>query len=290
MKKVYTDSVIPYGTSIKERIYDALAGLNAGVTHLRLRMIVMLGIILLNTISLQAQNCPTSGTHSQNASENTYYPPTTASLAAGATSIALGAAGTGTNFGTTPIAVGDIVLIIQMQGAQINVPSDVTSGLYGANSSGKFSGFLSSNLYAGNMEFAVATTAVPIGGGSLTLSSGLTYSYKKAAFATDGQYTYQVIRVPSYYNIKLTGTITTPLWNGALGGVTVISAVNQLDLNSQTIDASAAGFRGGGGVSKSGAAGSLIDNYTMSTNNANGSKGEGIAGTPRYVNNNFVLQ
>ena len=27
----------------------------------------------------------------------------------------------------------------------------------------------------------------------------------------------------------------------------------------------------------------------MSTNNANGSKGEGIAGTPRYVNYNFTL-
>ncbi len=50
-----------------------------------------------------------------------------------------------------------------------------------------------------------------------------------------------------------------------------------------------AGFRGGGGVDKTGAAGSLTDEYTMSTNNANGSKGEGIAGTPRYVNYNFTL-
>ena len=42
-------------------------------------------------------------------------------------------------------------------------------------------------------------------------------------------------------------------------------------------------------LTKTGAAGSLTDNYTMSTNNANGSKGEGIAGTPRYVNFNFTL-
>jgi hypothetical protein len=269
----------------------ALAGLNAGVTYLRLRLGVMLGLILIfNTSSLKAQNCPTSGTHTQNAGENTYYPGTTASLAAGATSIALDAAGSGTDFGTTPIAVGDIVLVIQMQGAQINVPASSTSSLYGANYSGKSSGFLPSNLYAGNMEFAVATNAVPIGGGSLNLSAGLTYSYKNAAFGTDGQYTYQVIRVPSYYNIQLTSTITTPLWNGAVGGVTVISAVNQLDLNGQTINALGAGFRGGGGINKTGAAGSLSDNYTLSSTNANGSKGEGIAGTPRYMMNfNFTL-
>ena len=115
-------------------------------------------------------------------------------------------------------------------------------------SSGKSSGFLPSNLYAGNMEFAVATNAVPIGGGVLNLSAGLTYPYKKAAFGADGQYTYQVIRVPSFYNIQLTATITTPLWNGSVGGVTVISAVNQLDFNGQTINALGAGFRGGGGV------------------------------------------
>jgi len=290
MKNIYSGSVKPYGCSIKKRMTNALAGPIAGVSHLRLILSVISGFILIfNTTSLRAQNCPTSGTHIQNANENTYYPGSTASVAAGATSVTLGAAGSGTNFGTTPIAVGDIVLVIQMQGAQINVPASISSGLYGANSSGKFSGFLPSNLYAGNMEFAVATNAVPIGGGVLNLSAGLTYPYKKAAFGTDGQYTYQVIRVPSFYNIQLTATISTPLWNGAVGGVTVISAVNQLDLNGQTIDASAAGFRGGGGVSKTGAAGNLTDNYTMSTNNANGSKGEGIAGTPRYVNNNFAL-
>jgi hypothetical protein len=290
MKIVYTESVIPYGRSNKKRMTDAFAGLNAGVFHLRLSMIVMLGFILFfNTTSLNAQNCPTFGTHTQNASENTYYPATSASLAAGATSITLGAAGSGTNFGTTPIAIGDIIFIIQMQGSQFNLPATVTSTFYGANFSGKSSGFLPSNLYAGNMEFAVATNAVPIGGGVLNLSAGLTYPYKKAAFGTDGQYTYQVIRVPSFYNIQLTAAITTPLWNGAVGGVTVISAVNQLDFNGQIINALGAGFRGGGGIAKGGAAGSLSDEYTMSTNNANASKGEGIAGTPRFMNFNFTL-
>src|ERR1700759_2250436 len=161
MKNVYSESVIPYGTSLQKRMSDALAGLNAGATHLRLHLGVILGFVLIfNTTALKAQNCPTSGTHTQNASENTYFPATNASLAAGATSITLGAAGSGTNFGTTPIAIGDIVFIIQMQGAQINVPASISSGLYGANSSGKFSGFLPSNWYAGNIEVAVATNAI----------------------------------------------------------------------------------------------------------------------------------
>ena len=34
-----------------------------------------------------AQNCPTSGTHIQNSSENTYFPGTQANVAIGATSI-----------------------------------------------------------------------------------------------------------------------------------------------------------------------------------------------------------
>ena len=290
MKNVYSQSVNPYGKFRKERMSDALAGLIARVSQLRLIMAVSLGLILtLSSISLKAQNCPTSGTHTQNSNENTYYPGNTASLTAGSTSITLGAAGVGTNFGTSPIASGDIVLVIQMQGAKINVPATVTSSFYGANSNGKSAGFLPTNMLAGTMEFAVATNAVPLAGGVLNLSAGLNYTYANSVFATDGQYTYQVIRVPSFYDIQLTSTITTPQWNGRVGGVTVINAINQLDLNSQLINAVGAGFRGGGAVTKSGAAGTLLDNYTLATNNANGSKGEGIAGTPRYMNVNFVL-
>lgn len=234
-----------------------------------------------------SQNCPTSGTTNlSSTSNNTYYPGLSATLNSGATSISLGAAGTGTYFGSTPIAAGDILLLIQMQGAQINTSNSVS---YGANSSGGF-GFTSGSLFAGNMEFVIASNAVPLSGGTLNLTSGIVNSYANAAYGTYGQYTYQIIRVPSYYNIKLTGAINTPLWNGSTGGVVVISAINQLDFNGQTITAAGAGFRGGGGRSLSGASGySKNDFYSPASAAANGSKGEGIAGTPRYVNNNGVL-
>ncbi|HTQ26477.1 MAG TPA: T9SS type A sorting domain-containing protein, partial [Puia sp.] len=91
--------------------------------------------------------------------------------------------------------------------------------------------------------------------------------------------------VPTYYNITLSGTITTAQWNGSSGGVTVINAVNQLNMNSATVTALGMGFRGGGGVNYNGQAGAKKTDYmTLSTQTSNGSKGEGIAGTPRFIN------
>jgi hypothetical protein len=287
MKKVYIYPVNPYGKIIKK----TFAGLRAKATQLRGGMVVILAIsFLFSTIPLKAQNCPVSGTTVVSTNENTYYPGTQATVSAGATSITLGAIGAGPNFGSTPIAVGDIVLIIQMQGAQIVVPASKSNSLYGGNSAGLGSGMISTNLVAGTMEFAVATNAVPVGGGTLNISAGLTYAYSYAAFGATGQYTYQVIRVSTRFNIQLGATITAPFWNGSTGGVLVMSAVNQFDLNGQTINASGAGFRGGGGRQLSGQAGlNKTDYYGLSTNNAHGSKGEGVAGTPRYVYFNNAL-
>src|SRR5450432_2031986 len=289
MKNVYSNSVKHYGRIIRERISDAFVCLNAGTSLLRGSITVILGIsFILNTVSLKAQNCPTSGTTVVSTNENTYYPGT-ASVSIAGTTITLGAIGAGPNFGSTPIAVGDIVLVIQMQGSTIKVPA-VGSALYGGNISGYGAGFLSTNLAAGRMEFAVATNAVPVGGGALNIASGLTYAYTNSVFGANGQYTFQVIRVSTHYNIQLGATINTPLWNGSTGGVTVISAVNQLDFNSKTVDAVGAGFRGGGSLSYNGAPGTLqTDFYTTALQNANGGKAEGIAGTPRYVLFNGAL-
>ena len=290
MKNVYSQSVNPYGKFRKERSVYALAGLIARVSQLRLIMAVSLGLILtLSSISLKAQNCPTSGTTVISTNQNTYYPGTQATVSVGATSITLGPIGSGANFGNTPIAVGDIVLVIQMQGAQITVPANHTLSSYGDGSGGG-SGMMSTNLMAGKMEFAVATNAVPVGGGTLNIASGLVYNYAYSAFGANGQYTYQVIRVPQFYNIQLGGTVTAPVWNGSTGGVTVLSAINQFDFNGQTVNAAGAGFRGGGGRQLNGSPGlSKNDFYDLASLNAMAAKGEGIAGTPRWLYYNNVL-
>jgi len=241
---------------------------------------ILAAIFSLYGRTVIAQSCPPTVTSSISTYPNTYFPASQASLSSGSTSIVLGAA----SYGSTPIASGDVLLIIQMQGAQIK---STNNSNYGGNA-GNGSGYLNnSNLQAGNMEYVMATNSVALTGGTLNLASGLVNSYQNTPFGTDGQYTYQIIRVPAYYNIQLGNTISPPRWDGVSGGVLVLYAVNKILLNSQSVDASGLGFRGGGGRSFNGAgSGSSSDYITTSVSNANGSKGEGIAGTPKYLNHN----
>jgi len=242
----------------------------------------LLVIATLFHAALQAQTCPGSSTTTINnyANANTYYPGAQASVSAGATTLVLGNAAT-SGYGTTPISAWDIVLIIQMQGAQIN---STNAAAYG-DGSGTGSGYLNNaQLMAGQMEYAVATSAVPLTGGTLTVQSALTHSYKNAAYGTDGQYSYQVIRVPVCYNATLGANIIPPGWNGAAGGVFAIYVSYTLNMNGKTIDASSKGFRGGGGKNYSGStSGANTDYANVPANKAGGSKGEGIAGTPFYL-------
>jgi hypothetical protein len=71
-------------------------------------------------------------------------------------------------------------------------------------------------------------------------------------------------------------------WNGATGGVLAIDVSSQLTLGG-TVAVDALGFRGGGGRILTGGTGTATDYVTLATDATNGSKGEGIAGTPRYV-------
>ncbi|WP_133055328.1 T9SS type A sorting domain-containing protein [Niastella koreensis] len=217
---------------------------------------------------------------------NTYYPGQQATVSAGSTSVAIG----GATYGTIPVSTGDVLLIIQMQGAQINSTNNNT---YGDGASG--SGYLNNTeLFAGNMEYVIATNSIPLTGGTLTLLTGTVNNYKTAAFGTDGQYTYQVIRVPVYYSLVLNADITPPNWDGATGGVIAMAVMNTLDMNGHSIIVTGAGFRGGGGVALAGGTGTTRDFVVVSPTNANigaqlgnhASKGEGIAGTPRLINSN----
>ena len=219
---------------------------------------------------------------------NTYFPPsTTGTLAAGSTSVALGAA----SGAATPIAAGDLLLIIQMQGAAINSAntSSYGDGLAGDPGSGS-----SSLGNSGLFEFVTATNAVGTAGGTLQFTGtssggGLLNSYSYVvATLTQAQQTYQVIRVPQYTSATLSSGLVPLVWNGSVGGVLVLDVSSQLTLGG-TVALDALGFRGGGGQLLTGAAGAVTDYVTAApatntiTAGTNGSKGEGIAGTPRYV-------
>ncbi len=203
---------------------------------------------------------------------NTYYPGT-ANVAVGATTITLGAS-TGA---ATPISAGDLVLIMQMQDASIDSTNTAT---YGDGAAGDPGSGATAVGGSGLYEYAVAAG---FSGGTLTLTCGTINAYTNAAATgTSGQKKFQVIRVPVYANYTL-GPITALAWNGSTGGVLAFDVTGTLTLNSATVSVDGLGFRGGATRTLTGGAGAYTDYRTLATNNANGSKGEGIAGTPRYV-------
>jgi uncharacterized repeat protein (TIGR01451 family) len=236
---------------------------------------------------------------------NTYYPGT-ASVAAGATSIPIGAA-TGAGSG---IAAGNLLLIIQMQDASINLSNNVD---YGNGDTGQ--GFTALNS-AGDYEFVTAKSAVGTGGGTVTIAGagtggGTVFAYHSSAVsATAGQSTYQVIVVPQYTTASFSSTSppTALAWNGSTGGVLAIDTSNTLTLNGATISVNGLGFRGGAGLQLSGVPNpapptlpastdfqqTAPSTYTATTvgSTTNGQpgwdapKGEGIAGTPAWVEYN----
>ncbi|MBO0359405.1 T9SS type A sorting domain-containing protein [Hymenobacter sp. BT186] len=221
------------------------------------------------------------------ANPNTYYPSTAVQSLTGGVSNFLYV---GPATGTSDIAVGDLLLIIQMQGGDIN---STNSDAYGDGvTGGSANGALNTNFTAGTYEYVVANSAVTaVAGGTIQLATTLRNSYQNDyATATAGQRRFQVIRVPQYSNLTLGATISPLPWNGNVGGIIAVDVAKQTNLNGFTIDASGAGFRGGAGRVLGGAAGIAGTDYrTSAALNANGTKGEGIAGTPRYVNNNNAL-
>jgi len=91
-------------------------------------------IAILSVNTIQAQTCPqpiTTTITTVTPFSNTYFPGQQATVTAGSTSVEISAA----TYGTTPISAGDVLLIIQMQGAQINATNDITYG-DGVNGSG----------------------------------------------------------------------------------------------------------------------------------------------------------
>src|SRR5690606_29626988 len=127
-------------------------------------------------------------------------------------------------------------------------------------------------------------------GPSITFSPALTYSYANAAAtSSSGQKRYQVIRVPQYATVSVSG-VTAPAWSGTSGGVVVMDASGALTLNGASVEGqpnraifvAGRGFRGAAGVTQSS---NGYDTEWRSTANANGGKGEGIAGTPRLMSN-----
>jgi hypothetical protein len=174
----------------------------------------------------------------------------------GANQVTVNAIGDFAAGGRPALAVGDLVLITQMQGADITTPDTAAYGAVTYNN-------------AGNYEFAGVAA---IAGNTITLACNRQKAYTAAGNA-------QVIRVPQYGTLTVTGagSITAPAWNGTVGGVVAVQAATTLQLNGN-IDVTGTGFRGGVADNVSALATTDVTHYRSAADADGAEKGESIAG------------
>jgi hypothetical protein len=157
---------------------------------------------------------------------------------------------------TSFFSVGDRVLLIQMQGATIDTANTPSFGS------------ISSYGFAGDYEFA---NIASISGLRITFVNKLVNRY-------DIKGAVQIIKVPTYINAIISGTVIGQKWNGLTGGVIVFESSDSVTFTSGgTINASGIGFRGGDSARANVAQPDLTGYYYDGNTGLGGLKGESIA-------------
>ena len=241
-------------------------------------------LIISLTGAAYAQTCAAPGKDgpvSLTGNVNTYYQPANT----GSVNAATGAVALTNPLGSgASLEPGDLALVVQMQCENLN---STNTSAYGANTAtGRGYTDPPAGCSAGRYEYVRAGPATT--GTSLDLTtSPLVNTYIFDPVTSTNRRTYQVIRVPQYASASLAGIVTAVPWNGVSGGIVAMDVTGNLNMNGQTIDVSASGFRGGGGAVWNGTVSTIADYVipTNITNNQDSMKGEGIVGTPRLVFN-----
>lgn len=170
-------------------------------------------------------------------------------------------------YASNSLSKGDLIMIIQVQGADIATTDDAN---YGA---------VTDYNTTGNYELR---TVFSVSGNTISLCQNLSKSYGQGGRART-----QVIRVPRLTTLTVgsLASITGLAWDGTIGGVVALETSGAISL-SGSISANAIGFRGGiddkNSSVTSGGPALLLYRTTISTTTA--SKGEGIAGNPTDYN------
>lgn len=182
------------------------------------------------------------------------YTTVTANATAGSTSVTVANnALTGGVF-SGALAQGDLVMIIQMQGASLNINTDPSDGDWGANYHYTYPLFFPGGNYfeyghlfgevlnlnnAGNFETREVLSVT--GSNTITFTCGLQNAYTAAGHV-------QIVRIPRFDDLTVNSnmSIVPVAWNGSTGGIVAAEVNGDLILNTNSlIDASAMGFRGG---------------------------------------------
>lgn len=220
------------------------------------------------------------------------YTYLSANATAGAGSISVNNASmTGAQF-SGALAAGDLILIIQMQGADIDCDVTTTAS-WGGNYTtpyghqGDWYNFI--DLWGRVLDYHSAgkferVEVQSVSGNTINLQCALANSYSAAGHT-------QIVRIPRYNNLTVNaGASIVPLsWNGNTGGIVALEVEGTLTLNNSAtvpnIHANGFGFRPGYVDGTGQAGGSIGIRYPGSQQANEGSeKGEGIGGyTNEYV-------
>ncbi|MDP2175867.1 MAG: T9SS type A sorting domain-containing protein [Bacteroidota bacterium] len=191
------------------------------------------------------------------------YTYLTSNAIAGATSLTVNSNTMSGGAFSSNLTTGDMIMIIQMQGATINTTNN--------SSYGSITSYNSAGLHETRCVASVS------GSNIINLAIPLTNNYTASGKV-------QIIRVPRYTDLRIrsSSSIIAPAWNGRVGGVVALEIQGQLRMDhasTSQINVDQLGFRGG-----------IQDNYTQGAANPittlfrstdsldGGEKGESIAG------------
>ena len=126
--------------------------------------------------------------------------------------------------------------------------------------------------------------AIPIEGTGA--GNGLINQYVNSdvTTATLGFRRYQVIKVPQFSRLTITGEVVSDRWNGRWGGVSALNVRENLDLQGGSFNADGRGYRGGQFFPD------RSDDQQGAVNGNFGFKGEGIAGMPQRLFSRVLLE
>lgn len=241
-------------------------------------------LLLLSTVNSYAQvgkdGARTISAANTIVNEYTYL---TANAASGGTALTVNNNNLNTNSRFSgPLAQGDLILIIQMQGVTVDAtPLGAPFATYSLPNSSAWGNILNYNN-CGNYEFCQVLSVA--GTNTINILCGLRYSYTSAGHV-------QIIRVPRYTTLTVNNSLTGENWNGNTGGVVAVEVQTTTTLNAGgSIVSTGIGFRPGSASEN--LSGYGAGQFANDDGNEGSEKGESVAGfTTEYnvINGQFCM-
>jgi gliding motility-associated-like protein len=213
-----------------------------------------------------------------NAAVNTFnrivneYTTLTADVSSGATLLNVTASGLNANnrFAGN-LTAGDLIMIIQMQGATLLGAPDSIYPIF-SNPDNATWGTITNYNNCGNYEL-VQVAAVP-NNTSILIDCGLTHNYTASGKV-------QIVRIPRYNTLTINapGVLTCEAWNGSTGGVLAVEVKENAIINTGgKVNVNGKGFRGAVLYTPSPSR-SQFPWFSSVSTEMSANKGEGIAGS-----------